>query len=191
MNGVLSVFRSFDSWTAKMSILELIRRSRSSINLGRIPSAFHWKMFSLFCEVGGRGCEGDELVDPGSWQSVDSDVWFCWSLLHLSHFQWLSRVEALGSVLHFWWNPFEHTLHLTGTGLECKAAEHLAHFSLEIAASVRVKLGPRKTSMIAVWDVEVRCQVVLLNLNLLTMRNVDGSAKLEWKECGLLWVFWD
>ena len=45
--------------------------------------------------------------------------------------------------------------------------------------------------MMVVWDVEVRCQVVLLNVNLLTMRSVDGSASLEWKEHGLLLAFWD
>ena len=60
-------------------------------------------------------------------------------LVHFSHFQWLSRVEAFGPVLHFWWNPLEHTLHLTGTVLERKAAEHLAHFSFELLASARDK----------------------------------------------------
>ena len=45
--------------------------------------------------------------------------------------------------------------------------------------------------MMAVWDVEVRCQVVLLNVNLLTMRSVDGSVRLEWKEHGLLLALWD
>ena len=51
----------------------------------------------------------------------------------------ITRVEAFGPVLHFWWNPFEHKLHLTGTVLERKAAEHLAHFSLEVLASARDK----------------------------------------------------
>ena len=43
--------------------------------------------------------------------------------------------------------------------------------------------------MMAVWDVEVRCEVVLLNVNLLTMRSVDGSVRLEWNEHGLLLAF--
>ena len=64
---------------------------------------------------------------------------FCWMLAHFSHFQWLSRVEAFGPVLHFWWNPLEHTLHLTGTVLGHKAAEHLVHFSFELLASARDK----------------------------------------------------
>ena len=42
MNGVLSAFRNFDSWTAKRSISELISRSRSSENFRRRPSAFNW-----------------------------------------------------------------------------------------------------------------------------------------------------
>ena len=60
-------------------------------------------------------------------------------LVHFPHFQRLSRVEAFGPVLHFWWNPLEHTLHLTGTVLERRAAEHLAHFSFEFFASARDK----------------------------------------------------
>ena len=42
-------------------------------------------------------------------------------------------------MLYFLWNSFEHTLHLTGTVLARKAAENLAHFSLEILASARDK----------------------------------------------------
>ena len=76
---------------------------------------------------------------PGSQQFVDSDVSFCWRLIHFSHFQWLLQVEAFGPVLHFLWNPFEHMLHLTGTVLECKTAKHLVHFSLELSVSARDK----------------------------------------------------
>ena len=43
----------------------------------------------------------------------------------------------------------------------------------------------------ALWGVEVRCQVMLLNVNFLMMRSVDGSARLDWKKRGLLRVFWD
>ena len=50
-----------------------------------------------------------------------------------------SRVKAFGPVLHFSWNPLEHALLLTGTVLECKAAEHLAHFSFKLLASARDK----------------------------------------------------
>ena len=60
-------------------------------------------------------------------------------LVHFPHFQRLSRGEAFGPVLHFWWNPLENTLHLTGTVLERRAAEHLAHFSFEFFASARDK----------------------------------------------------
>ena len=95
--------------------------------------------FQLISRSSRHRLEGDELVDPGSWRFVDSNVWFCWMLVHFSHFQWLSRVEVFGPVLHFWWNPLEHTLHLTGTVLERKAAEHLAHFSFELLASARDK----------------------------------------------------
>ena len=35
-------------------------------------------------------------------------------------------------------------LHLTGTVLECKAAEHLVHFSLEILTSARDKLWSKR-----------------------------------------------
>ena len=124
-----------------MSISKLIRHSRSSLCFGQTPSAFHQKIFSLFLKVAGRVCEGDELVDSGSWQFVDSDsdVRLCWRLVHFSHFQRLSRFEAFGQVLHFWWNPLEHPLHLTGTVLEHRAAEHLAHFSLGFLASARDK----------------------------------------------------
>ena len=45
--------------------------------------------------------------------------------------------------------------------------------------------------MMAVWDVEVRCQDVLLDVNLPTMRSVDGSARFEWKKHELLRAFWD
>ena len=107
------------------------------MNFGRIPSAFHWLIFSLFREVVVTGWEESELVDPGSWQFVDSDARFYWMLVHFLHFQWLSRVEAFGPVLHFWWNLLEHTLHLAGTVLERKVAEHLAHFSFELFASAR------------------------------------------------------
>ena len=58
-------------------------------------------------------------------------------LVHFLHFHYISRVEAFGSALHFWWNPFAHTLHLTRMVLEHKAATHLAHFSLEFLASAR------------------------------------------------------
>ena len=109
------------------------------VNTVWIPSAFHWSIFSLFRKEAGSGCDGDELVDPGSWQFVDSHVRFCWMLVHFSRFQWLSRVEVFGPVLYFWWNPLEHTLHLTGTVLERQAAEHLAHFSLEPLALARGK----------------------------------------------------
>ena len=107
------------------------------MNFGRIPSAFHWLIFNLFREVVVTGWEESELVDPGSWQFVDSDARFYWMLVHFLHFQWLSRVEAFGPVLHFWWNLLEHTLHLAGTVLERKVAEHLAHFSFELFASAR------------------------------------------------------
>ena len=40
---VLSAFRNFDSYGAKTSISELISRSRSSRNFGRIPSAYFEK----------------------------------------------------------------------------------------------------------------------------------------------------
>ena len=134
MDGVLSVFHSFDSWTARMLMSELRRRSRSSKSFGRIPSAFHWQIFSLLRVVEGTGWEGSELVGP---RFVDSVAQFCWMLVHFPHFQRLSRVEAFGPVLHFWWNPLEHTLHLTGTVLERRAAEHLAHFSFKFFASAR------------------------------------------------------
>ena len=137
MDGVLSVFQSFDSWTARTSISELRRRWRSSKSFGQIPSAFHWYTFSLLRVVEGTGWEGSELVGLGSTRFVDSDVQFCWMLVHFPHFQRLSRVEAFGPVLHFWWNPLEHTLHFTGTVLERRAAEHLAHFSFEFFASAR------------------------------------------------------
>ena len=94
-------------------------------------------MLSLFCEVIGKGCEGDELIVPGSWQFVDSDVRVCWRMVHVSHFHWLSRVEAFGPVPHFWWNRFIHTLHINWTVLERRAAEHLANTSLELLASAR------------------------------------------------------
>ena len=60
-------------------------------------------------------------------------------MVHFSHFQWLSWFEAFGPALHFWWNPLEHTLHLTGKVLERKAAENLANLSLELLASARDK----------------------------------------------------
>ena len=137
MNGVLSVFRNFDSWTAKISISELTSQSRNSTNFGWIPSAFHWWILSLFWKAIGRGWEGVEFVGPGSWQLVDAVRRFCWSLVHFSHFHWSSRVEAYGPVLHFWWKPFWHSLYLTGTMWERKAAEHLGHFSLEFLASAK------------------------------------------------------
>ena len=71
------------------------------MNFGQVPSVFHWSILSLFRKEDGRSCEGDELVVPGSRQFVDSDVLFCWRLIHFSHFQWLLQVEAFGPVLHF------------------------------------------------------------------------------------------
>ena len=59
--------------------------------------------------------------------------------MHFSHFHWLLQVEAFGAVLHFWWHRIVHTLHLTETTLERKAANHLAHSSLELLASTRDK----------------------------------------------------
>ena len=47
----------------------------------------------------------------------------------------ISRSQSFVPVLHFWWNPFVHTLHLAGTMLERKAAKHFAHFSLELLDS--------------------------------------------------------
>ena len=85
---------------------------------------------SLFWNVAGRDCEGSELVGPGSWQLVDSVIQFSWRLMHFSRFHWLLQVEAFGPVLHFWWNPFVHTLHFTGAVLEHKA---------ELLASAREK----------------------------------------------------
>ena len=38
----------------------------------------------------------------------------------------------------------------------------------------------------ALWGVEVRCQVMLLNVNFLMMRSVDGSARLDWKTWALV-----
>ena len=115
----------------------MINRWRSSTNFARIPSAFHWYLFSLFREATGRGWEGVEFVGLESWQLVDVARWFCLSLVHVSHFHWSSRVKAFRPVLHFLSKPFLHTLHLTGTMLERRAAKHLAHFSLEFLASAR------------------------------------------------------
>ena len=137
MDGVLLVFRSFDSWTARTSISELKRWSRSSKEFWTNTVSIPLIDFSLLRVVEGTGWEGSELVGTGSTQFVGSDVQFCWMLVHFPHFQRLSRVEAFGPVLHFWWNPLEHTLHFTGTVLERRAAEHLAHFSFEFFASAR------------------------------------------------------
>ena len=64
-------------------------------------------------------------------------IWFCWTLIHASHFYWSSRFEAFGPLLHFQQKALLHVLHLTGAVLKCKATEHLAHFSLELLASIR------------------------------------------------------
>ena len=64
-------------------------------------------------------------------------IWFCWTLIHVSHFYWSSRFEAFGPVLHFRQKALLHVLHLTVAVLKCKATEHLAHFSLELLASIR------------------------------------------------------
>ena len=56
--------------------------------------------------------------------------------IHFPHFQILLRVEVFGPVLHFWWNPLEYTLYLTGTLLERRAAEH---FYFEFFTSTRDK----------------------------------------------------
>ena len=190
MDGVLSVFCNFDSWTAKTSISEWSRPSGSSMNFGRIPSAFHWKIFNFFREVVGTGWEGDELVDPGSWQFVGSDERFCVMLVYFSHFQWLSRVEAFGPVLHFWWNPLEHTLHLTGTLLERKAAKYLAYFSFELSASARDKPSFKRDLMMVELDEEVSCQVIMMDAKLLMVKSWDDSAKLWWRERVLLRFLW-
>ena len=88
MNGVLSAFCNFDSWTAKMSIWELISISQSSRNYGQRPPAFHWLVVSLFWKVTSWGWEGVEWVDPESWQVLYAARQFCWSLIHLLYFHW-------------------------------------------------------------------------------------------------------
>ena len=45
--------------------------------------------------------------------------------------------------------------------------------------------------MMAVWDVEVKCQVELVDAHLLLFKSVDDRAKFEWRECKLLHCFWD
>ena len=137
IDGVLPGFPNFFSWIAKSSMSELMSRSQSSRNFGRMLSAFYWYIFSLLQEAAGWGCIGIEFVDPGSWQTLDAVIWFCWTLIHMSLFHWSSLFEASETALHFWWQPLLHAWHLTGTMLEHKVTEHLAHFSLEILVSAR------------------------------------------------------
>lgn len=85
----------------------------------------------------GKSWGGVEFVGRSIWEFVDAAERFCWSLEHLSQFHILLWVEAVRPVLHFWWQLFLHTFHFTGRVLECKAARHLAHFSLEFLASSR------------------------------------------------------
>ena len=94
-------------------------------------------MLSLFQNVTNWGWEGVESEDPESSQLIDAARPFCWSLVHLSHFHWSQWVKAFGPELHVWWKPLLHAWHLTGTVLECRAAKHLVHFSLEFLASAR------------------------------------------------------
>ena len=136
MNGALSAFHSFDSWTAKLQISELIKRLRSSMSFGKIPSAFHWQIFSLFHEVVGRGWEGNELVDPASWGFVDSDIQFSWCTFHISSDYRESKLSGQCSIS----GGIPWTIHcLTGAELEPRAAEHLAQFCLELLVSARDK----------------------------------------------------
>ena len=111
-------------------------------------------------------------------------------LVHFSHLQWLSRVEAFGPVLHFWWNPLEHTLHLTGTVLERKAAEHLAHFSFEFFVSAGDKPWFKRDFNDGKLDEEANCQVIMKDPKLLMLMSGDDSVKLWWKERVLLRFLW-
>ena len=45
--------------------------------------------------------------------------------------------------------------------------------------------------MIVLWDVEVKCQIELVDAHLLVLKNVDDRAKFEWRKCELLQFFWD
>lgn len=149
------------------------------MNFEGTPAAFYWWMFSLFWKATGRGGEGVEFVGPGSSQLVDVTRRFYWSLVNFSHFHWSSWDGAFGPVLHSWWKPFLHTLHLIGMVLESTASKHLAYFSLKLLTSARKCFNSRVCLMGRVSCVQEKCQVELMNAHLLLVKNVNDSAKFE------------
>lgn len=76
-------------------------------------------------------------------------------------------------------NPLLHALQVTGAILQCRSAEHLAYFSLELSTSTRDM--PWLKSEFNDGGVEHvgQCDVELVDAHLLLVKNEDDSAKFE------------